>query len=156
VQRPTDGYQGAIFDVDGVLVDSPHERAWREGLQQLMENEWRDIRDLTAYAPEKFTPDVYQMVMSGKLRLSGARAAPEYLEVPDDGRRAEEYGERKQQVIELIEAGEFESFIPFGVLEKAQALGDGQALREAGRRFIPFHLGKDIVGGIERLLKELS
>jgi beta-phosphoglucomutase-like phosphatase (HAD superfamily) len=24
------GYRGAIFDVDGVLVDSPHERAWRE------------------------------------------------------------------------------------------------------------------------------
>jgi beta-phosphoglucomutase-like phosphatase (HAD superfamily) len=25
-------FQGAIFDVDGVLVDSPHERAWREAL----------------------------------------------------------------------------------------------------------------------------
>ena len=24
------GFRGAIFDVDGVLVDSPHERAWRE------------------------------------------------------------------------------------------------------------------------------
>ena len=23
-------YRGAIFDVDGVLVDSPHELAWRE------------------------------------------------------------------------------------------------------------------------------
>jgi beta-phosphoglucomutase len=32
-------FRGAIFDVDGVLVDSPHEQAWREGLQQLMENE---------------------------------------------------------------------------------------------------------------------
>ena len=29
-------YQGAIFDVDGVLVDSPHELAWRESLQRLM------------------------------------------------------------------------------------------------------------------------
>ena len=24
-------YRGAIFDVDGVLVDSPHELAWRQG-----------------------------------------------------------------------------------------------------------------------------
>jgi beta-phosphoglucomutase-like phosphatase (HAD superfamily) len=23
------GYRDAIFDIDGVLVDSPHERAWR-------------------------------------------------------------------------------------------------------------------------------
>ncbi len=25
-------FQGAIFDVDGVLVDSPHYRAWRDAL----------------------------------------------------------------------------------------------------------------------------
>jgi beta-phosphoglucomutase len=29
-------YQGATFDVDGVLVDSPHELAWREALKELM------------------------------------------------------------------------------------------------------------------------
>jgi beta-phosphoglucomutase-like phosphatase (HAD superfamily) len=65
MRRPTDGYKGAIFDVDGVLVDSSHEMAWREGLKQLMENEWSDIRDQTSYSPEKFTPEVYQRVMSG-------------------------------------------------------------------------------------------
>jgi beta-phosphoglucomutase-like phosphatase (HAD superfamily) len=27
-------FRGAIFDVDGVLVDSPHEQAWREGLHE--------------------------------------------------------------------------------------------------------------------------
>ena len=27
------GFRGAIFDVDGVLVASPYERAWREGEQ---------------------------------------------------------------------------------------------------------------------------
>jgi beta-phosphoglucomutase-like phosphatase (HAD superfamily) len=46
------GFRGAIFDVDGVLVDSPHEQAWREGLRQLMENDWSDIRPQTSYAPE--------------------------------------------------------------------------------------------------------
>ena len=28
------GFRGAIFDVDGVLVDSPHERAWRDTLRE--------------------------------------------------------------------------------------------------------------------------
>jgi len=33
-------FQGAIFDVDGVLVDSPHAQAWQEALYELMEGEW--------------------------------------------------------------------------------------------------------------------
>ena len=83
------GFRGAIFDVDGVLVDSPHEQAWREGLQQLMENEWGDVRDQTSYAPDKFTPEVYQREMSGKPRYKGAQAALEYFGVPDAGTRAQ-------------------------------------------------------------------
>ena len=54
------------------------------------------------------------------------------------------------------EAGSFEAFLTFGVLEKAQALGDGRALREARRRFIRFHLGADLVGRTEPLPKEFS
>jgi beta-phosphoglucomutase len=105
------GYRGAIFDVDGVLVDSPHERAWRETLQLLMETDWRDIQPRTTYAPERFAPAVYQEVVAGKPRMSGARAALDYFGVPDAGRRAEEYAERKQrQVVELIEAGKFLAF----------------------------------------------
>ena len=68
-------FQGAIFDVDGVLVDSPHEKAWRESLRELMEGEWSDIRDRTTWSPEAFTPRVYEQEMSGKPRMSGARAA---------------------------------------------------------------------------------
>jgi trehalose/maltose hydrolase-like predicted phosphorylase len=68
-------FQGAIFDVDGVLVDSPHELAWRESLPTLMETEWREVRDQTSWTPERFTPAVYQQVMSGKPRMAGARAA---------------------------------------------------------------------------------
>jgi beta-phosphoglucomutase-like phosphatase (HAD superfamily) len=48
------GFRGAIFDVDGVLVDSPHERAWREMSRELMETRWSDIRGETTYAPERF------------------------------------------------------------------------------------------------------
>ncbi len=103
--------RGAIFDVAGVLVDSPHERAWREALRELMDNEWRDVRDQTTYSPERFTPAVYQAVMAGKPRMSGARAALEYFEVPDAAARSEEYGERKQRhVVGLIEAGQFHAF----------------------------------------------
>ena len=105
------GFRGAIFDVDGVLVDSPHEQAWREGLRQLMENEWSDVRPQTSYAPEKFTPEIYQRVMSGKPRYAGARAVLEYFGVPDPERRAQEYGDRKQvMIVDLIEAKEFEEY----------------------------------------------
>ena len=72
-------FRGAIFDVDGVLVDSPHEKAWRESLRQLMESDWSDIRDRTTWTPEAFTSRVYGEQMSGKPRMSGARAAAEAM-----------------------------------------------------------------------------
>ncbi len=105
------GFRGAIFDVDGVLVDSPHEQAWREGLKKLMENEWSDIRDQTSYSPDKFTPQVYQSEMSGKPRYKGAQAALEYFDVPDAEERAQEYGDMKQEmIVDLIEAKEFHAY----------------------------------------------
>jgi hypothetical protein len=54
------------------------------------------------------------------------------------------------------EAGKPDSSMTFGVLKMAQALGDGQALREAGRRVIRFDLGTDAVGGLRSLVKGLS
>lgn len=48
-------------------------------------------------------------------------------------------------------AGEPESDMSFGVLKMSQALGDGQALVEAHRRFIRFHLGQNVVAGLEQL-----
>ncbi len=104
-------FSGAIFDVDGVLVDSPHERSWRDAMQELMEGPWSDVREQTKWSPEAFTPQVYQGVMSGKPRMSGAIAALEHFEVPDAEARVEEYADRKQtMVIELIEAGEFTAY----------------------------------------------
>jgi beta-phosphoglucomutase len=84
-------YRGAIFDVDGVLVDSPHELAWRESFRVLMEGEWREIRDRTSWTPERFTSAVYQQVMAGKPRMAGARAALEYFGVPGLEDRGERY-----------------------------------------------------------------
>jgi len=104
-------FQGAIFDVDGVLVDSPHARAWQEALRELMEGEWQDIRAQTSYAPERFTQAVYQQLQAGKPRLAGARAALEYFGVPEADRLAERYAAVKQErVVRLVEAGQFTAF----------------------------------------------
>ena len=105
-------FQGAIFDVDGVLVDSPHEKAWRESLRELMDTEWNDIRGQTTWSPGAFTSQVYQEQLSGKPRLSGARAALEFFHVPDDhDQRLAEYAAHKQEmVVRLIEAGDFTAY----------------------------------------------
>jgi beta-phosphoglucomutase-like phosphatase (HAD superfamily) len=105
------GFEGAIFDVDGVLVDSPHEKAWRESLRALMESDWSDIRGRTTWSPEAFTRQVYETELSGKPRLAGARAALEHFGVPDAESRAVTYGDRKQDMlIGLIDAGDFTAF----------------------------------------------
>jgi beta-phosphoglucomutase-like phosphatase (HAD superfamily) len=124
---PTRGFEGAIFDVDGVLVDSPHERAWKDSLRELMENDWADIADRTSWSDARFTPQVYQQVMSGKPRMSGALGALRYFRVPDAAERAEAYAANKQtMVVKLIEAGEFEAY--------PDALRFVLAVRDAGIR----------------------
>lgn len=107
----TRGFGGAIFDVDGVLVDSPHERAWRESLLELMETDWADIRGQTKWSPERFTPQVYQRVLSGKPRMSGALAALQYFKIPDAPERAQTYADHKQDLlISLIKARQFHAY----------------------------------------------
>ena len=104
-------FRGAIFDVDGVLVDSPHEAAWRDVFRELMESDWADVRDESTWSPEAFTPEVYQRVLSGKPRMDGAAAALEYFHVPDPASRVDAYAERKQEmVVELIKAGKFSAY----------------------------------------------
>ena len=88
----------AVCDVDGVLVDSPHERAWREAL--------------AGFAPSAlFTTAFYQAEVAGKPRLDGARAALAGLGVAGAERLAPDYAARKQaRVLELIEAGAYAVF----------------------------------------------
>jgi beta-phosphoglucomutase-like phosphatase (HAD superfamily) len=94
-----------------VLVDSPHEQAWRESLRELMDSDWQDIRDRTTWSPEAFSAHVYQEEISGKPRLSGARAALDHFRVPDAEARVAEYARRKQEmVLRLMEAGEFTAY----------------------------------------------
>jgi beta-phosphoglucomutase len=87
-----------IFDVDGVLLASPHERAWREALQGFAE-------------PDRFTTQMYQAEVAGKPRMDGARAALEALGVPNAENQAVAYAERKQARLEaLIQAGAVSAF----------------------------------------------
>jgi hypothetical protein len=46
--------------------------------------------------------------------------------------------------------------ITFGILKAAQALGDRQALLNAGRPILRFHLGRDVVGGLKILTEAIS
>ncbi len=54
------------------------------------------------------------------------------------------------------EAGEKRSAITFGILKAAQAMGDRQALLDAGRRVIRFHIKGDVVEGIRQLKAAIS
>src|SRR5215217_3292279 len=106
-----DGFAGAIFDVDGVLVDSPHEAAWRDALRELMEGEWADIAGQTTWSADAFTAVVYQRELSGKPRDEGALAALRYFDVPQAEERAAAYSDHKQDmVVALIEAGKFSAY----------------------------------------------
>jgi len=111
VDGPPPTFQGAIFDVDGVLVDSPHFRAWREAQQELMDAEWADLRGRTSRSPKRFTEAVYQEVVAGRPRLAGALAVQKYFGVPDAERWAERYAAVKQEhLVKLMEAGEFTAY----------------------------------------------
>lgn len=96
---------GWIFDVDGVLVDSPHEEAWGETALALA-REW-GVNPSGGYEAA-----LYQSRVAGKPRLSGAAALLEALGIPDpDGTRAVLLADRKQsRILGLIEEGRFRAF----------------------------------------------
>jgi beta-phosphoglucomutase-like phosphatase (HAD superfamily) len=105
------GFAGVIFDVDGVLVDSPHEVAWRESLAELMTGPWQEAAERSTWSPDSFTSRVYREVLSGKPRHEGALACLEYFGVPDAQQRESEYAERKQaMLLRLIEEARFDAY----------------------------------------------
>ena len=114
-----------IFDVDGVLVDSPHEQAWGDTLADLMENDWPELRVATGFKPSKYTSVLYQREVAGKPRMDGARALLRAFGLPDDDEHAHLLADRKQTAIaDLIRRGAFRAFddaITF--LLKAKASG---------------------------------
>jgi beta-phosphoglucomutase len=112
MSQVTSHVTAAIFDVDGVLLASPHERAWREALVGLAD-------------PARFTTAMYQAHVAGKPRLPGALAALQALGVPDAAAHADAYAVRKQaRLVELIHGGAVKAF--------PDALRFVQALRGLG------------------------
>ena len=123
--------RAAIFDVDGVLLASPHERAWREAL--------------AGYAdPARFTTAFYQANVAGKPRLDGARATLERLGVANAAARAPEYAATKQALIDhLIAEGSFEAF--------PDAVRLAVALRAAGLKLALASSSKNVGAMLRRL-----
>lgn len=90
--QSSDGTQkvrALILDVDGVLLASPHEQAWRDALAGLAD-------------PARFTSRLYQERVAGRPRAGGALAALEALGVPGAADRAPEYAVRKQARLEVL------------------------------------------------------
>ena len=91
-------FAGAILDVDGVILASPHEQAWREALDGLAD-------------PAAFMPELYRSRVAGKSRRDGALAALVSLGVHDAEAHAEAYAVRKQARLEaLIADGKVRAF----------------------------------------------
>ncbi len=105
-----------IFDVDGVLVDSPHEQAWREALAGFAD-------------PAGFTTAFYQAHVAGKPRLEGARATLERLGNAEVAAHAAAFAERKQAVIDRLIAED--RFVAF-----PDAIRLAVALRDTGLRIV--------------------
>lgn len=85
--------EAVIFDVDGVILASPHERAWREALAGFAD-------------PALFTTALYQAEVAGKPRAAGALAALEALGVARAAALAPAYAAAKQARLEaLVAAG---------------------------------------------------
>jgi len=119
-RRPT--LCAGIFDVDGVLLASPHERAWREALE--------------GYAdPAAFTTAIYQAEVAGKPRMDGARAALEAMAVTGAARKAGEYAKVKQaRLEELIRAGAVQAFPDaLRFVEAVRALGWPMAVASSSK-----------------------
>jgi beta-phosphoglucomutase-like phosphatase (HAD superfamily) len=98
-------FLGGIFDIDGVLLDTPHETAWRKALEELMTGPWRALAPQTTYSLDAFTDAVYQEHVAGKPRDAGAASALAYFHVPDaDGTRARTFAEAKQVLLKRLGA----------------------------------------------------
>ena len=123
--------RAVIFDVDGVLLASPHERAWREALAGDAD-------------PALFTDAFYQAHVAGKPRLDGARSALEHFGVADAATRASAYAARKQALMErLIAAGAFDAF--------ADAMRAAIALKAAGLKLVTASSSKNAAAMLRRL-----
>ena len=100
-----------IVDIDGVVIDTPHERAWREALAE-------------RYPSAVLTTADYAALVAGKPRLDGARAALAAQGITSEA-EVEAYAAAKQaRFLALVAAGDFTVFADaVRFLEAARAAG---------------------------------
>lgn len=128
-----------IFDVDGVLLASPHERAWRDALAGL------DF-------PQHFTTQIYQDRVAGKPRLVGAKSALRALGVFEDDRQVAAYADRKQaRLLELIATREFSAFpdalrFVHAMVDQGLPMAAASSSKNANAmlRLVPFDEGRSL------------
>ena len=100
-----------IVDIDGVVIDTPHERAWREALAE-------------HYPSAVLTPAAYAALVAGKPRFDGARAALAAHGIMAEAEVAAYAAAKQARFLALVAAGAFTVF-PDAVrfLEAARAAG---------------------------------
>jgi beta-phosphoglucomutase len=126
-------FQGVIFDIDGVVVETPHEQAWREAIAAFAD-------------PARFTTEFYQQNVAGKPRMDGALAALRGLGVANAETVVHAYAERKQRLIDELIARRAFAVFPDAVrfLEALKAHGIRIAAASSSKnanpmlRLIPF------------------
>ncbi len=103
---------GVIFDVDGVLVASPHERAWRESLEGLMRAPGASSRRHTCIDPARSPPRSIRHTSPASRDTPVRVRVLEYFGVPDAASRAEASTPtaKQRQIEALIAAGNFAAF----------------------------------------------
>jgi beta-phosphoglucomutase len=126
------GRVGFIWDIDGVVIDSPHEEAWRI---TAMKEPWN---------AEGLTSDFYFTHVASRPRYEGAHNILELLGIyqrlgatTEEGKRQllESYATEKDTLIkDLIERGEFKLFTDAtSLLLKAKRVGILQAAASASK-----------------------
>jgi beta-phosphoglucomutase len=126
------GQVGFIWDIDGVIIDSPHEESWR---QTVMREPWN---------ADGLTSDFYFTHVASRPRHEGAQNILEFLGIYESlGATSEEekmplmrrYAEEKDALIkDLIQRGEFKLFTDaVGLLLRAKSAGIPQAAASASK-----------------------
>jgi len=126
------GRMGFIWDIDGVVLDSPHEQAWRLTLKR---EPWKT---------NGLTSDFYFTHLASRPRYEGAHNILELLGVYErlgatsEGQKTRlmrRYAEEKDALTkELIQKGEFELFTgAVGLLLRAKRAGMLQAAASASK-----------------------
>lgn len=91
------GIEALVVDIDGVVIDTPHERAWREAL--------------AARVPGAIlSPAEYSAVVAGRPRLDGARAALARHGVVAEAEVRAYAAEKQARFLALVEDGDFTVF----------------------------------------------